>query len=166
MDYSLLEIRQIEAYYNIELPTAYKRMMMLIGCKILSNLPHQKTYYRTIYKIQEEMKLRTEDKEDDIAKGFITQKYKSKNGTIHGVEKAFFITNCLTHHNNIEHSKVYFIEPTRQNDCPVYAWIYDGYSGESSIHRISDEIEEWLIQVSCSLHLELQMKKIFSKSPF
>ena len=53
MKYSLLEIKQIEAYYNIKLPVSYKIMMMLIGRKILNNLPRQESYYGSIYRIQE-----------------------------------------------------------------------------------------------------------------
>jgi hypothetical protein len=161
MEYSLLEISEIEAYYNIELPIVYKRMMMLIGRKILNNLPHQTTYYPTIYKIQEKMTLLTRNGGNDITHG-----YKADDGMIHGLERAFFITNCLTHHNNPEHSKVYFIKPTGQRDCPVYGWIYNGYSGESTIHKISNGIEEWLVEVSCVLSIELDIKKIFSITPF
>jgi hypothetical protein len=161
MGYSFSELSEIEDYYSIELPIVYKRMMMLIGHKILTNIPNQKTYYRTIYKVQEKMTLLTKDGENEITHGYTDEK-----GITHGVEKAFFVTNCLTHHDNIEHSKTYFIEPTGHRDCPVYAWIYDGYSGESSIYKISNGIEEWLSEVSCRLSLELQINKIFNKSPF
>jgi hypothetical protein len=160
MEYSLLEINEIEAYYNIKLPFVYKRMMMLIGTKILNNLPSQTTYYRSIYRVQEKMKSLTKEIEDD---GYL---WKYEGIMSHGLEKAFFITNCVKHDNNIEHDKIYFIEPKEQNDCPVYAWIYNGYSAEISIDKSSDGIEEWLLEISCALHVELQFKKIFHRSRF
>ncbi len=149
MEYSLLEINEIEAYYNIKFPVSYKRIMMLIGRKILNNLPRQESYYGSIYRIQEKNISLTEDDENDIT-------YKLKN--------VFFITNSLKYYPGVESSVVYFIEPRGQHDCPVNAWIYDGYSDESSIEKISDGIEEWLEKISCTLHLELQVKKIFNRS--
>lgn len=158
--YSLLEISEIETYYNIKFPFAYKRMMMLIGKKILNDLPSQKTYYHSIYRVQEKMKSLTKEIEYDK----FSWEYE---GIIsHGLEKAFFITNCLNHDNNIEHDKVYFIEPKEQNDCSVYVWIYNGYSTEISIDKISDGIEEWLLEIGCALYIELQLKKIFNIIPF
>jgi hypothetical protein len=149
MEYSLVEIKRIESYYNIKLPVSYKRMMMLIGRKILNNLPRQESYYGSIYRIQEKNISLTEDDENDIT-------YKLKN--------VFFITNSLTYYPGVESSVVCFIEPRGQNDCPVNAWIYDGSAGESSIEKISDGIEEWLEKISCTLYLELQVRKIFNRS--
>jgi hypothetical protein len=148
MEYSLLEINEIEAYYNTKLSLAYKTMMMLIGRKVLNNLPYQDSYFRSIYKIQEKVALLT------------------KNDITHGLEKAFFITNILKHRNDPEDLIVYFIEPAGQKDNPVYAWFYNGYSGESSIDKISDGIEDWLLDISCVLYVELQTKKIFSRISF
>ncbi len=147
MKYSLAEIAEIEAHYNILLPKTYKIMLFLIGEKITNFNKNTSTKTSvSIYKIQEKIKNSIENFES------------SEESIAYKLNNVFFLTNSLVCVEDIKH---YFIELTYEKDCPVYCWTYHGYSDTNSIEKNYDTIEEWLYKINPVLFFELQARKMF-----
>jgi hypothetical protein len=148
-NYSIEQIRHIEQFYEIHLPLAYKKILILLGDRILNfNKEHE---ILSIYKIQERIISLTED---------------DKNDPTYRLKKCFFITNDITYYEYQEFKTFhYFIEPIKTSpaplDSPVYSWRYCEHLDRHLIEKFSDSTEEWLCKVSKKLYLEFQLKKTF-----
>jgi SMI1-KNR4 cell-wall len=147
MKYSLVEISEIEARYNISLPRVYKLMLLLIGEKIMDfNKYTQAKSSKSICQIQRKI--------IDSIKSYESSEEKIS----HRLNDVFYITSSLEFDEDTKH---YFIRSNNESDCPVYCWTYHGSSDTNSIEKISETLEEWLYEMSCVVYLEWQLRKVF-----
>jgi hypothetical protein len=155
--FSYSEIRQIEEFYNIRLPLKYKAVLFYVGEKIIHI---QQDRFQvidnieplSIYKIQSIMRVGENDSCYD------RDEFELNNRLMN----VFFLTIFMPYKNEYLASISYFIEPQGQEDCPVYAWIYNEVLNTNSIEKNSNSIEEWLCKIDYPLYLEFQIKKKLS----
>jgi hypothetical protein len=157
--FSRSQIKKIEEYYNINLPAAYKIVLFIVGEKIINFLQKQSQPINdseplSIYKIQTEMKVSEDDPACDEPE------------LVNRLSNVFFLTNFVSYKNQELVNISYFIDLQGQENRPVYGWIYHNGYDANSIEKISDTIEEWLSQLSFTIYVEYQMKKIFCDISF
>jgi SMI1 / KNR4 family (SUKH-1) len=143
MPFTPNEIENIESTYGISLPASYKKMLLVIGDKLLDTKPSFLAPDLNIYTLQEDAKEMMEAMEED---GIIFS-YQLTN--------AFFImmlsSTILT--------RYYFIHPLGQKDCSVYCWkIYDDLN---LVEEVSSTIDGWLCEASFFLYVEAKVKGLF-----
>ncbi|HEY9693757.1 MAG TPA: hypothetical protein V6D15_16245 [Oculatellaceae cyanobacterium] len=157
MLFSCSYIKEIEVYYNIVLPLEYKKAFYLIGDKIMnisSKSLSKDTPSLSVYEIQKEVNINDDDGSRD--EPYLTDR----------LTNVFFITTFIKYVKDDDFlTAAYFIDP-QEEDCAVYAWIYDNGYDTSSIEKISDNIEEWLKRIDPLLYFELQLKKLVCDTPY
>jgi hypothetical protein len=157
--FSRSQIKQIEEYYSVILPVAYKMVLFMVGEKIINFLQKQHQSIRdseplSVYKIQTEMKVSEDDSACDEVE------------LVNRLSSVFFLTNFVSYKNQEIINISYFIDPQGQDNCPVYGWICHNGNDTNSIEKISDNIEGWLSQLSYPLYIEYQLKKKFCAISF
>jgi SMI1 / KNR4 family (SUKH-1) len=143
MPFTPNEIENIESTYGISLPASYKKILLVIGDKLLDTKPSFLAPDLTIYTLQEEAKEMMEAMEED--------------GDIFSdqLTNAFFIMNLSSDILN----RYYFIHPLGQKDCSVYCWkIYDDLN---LVEEVSSTINGWLCETNFSLYVEAKVKGLF-----
>ncbi|HEY9692312.1 MAG TPA: SMI1/KNR4 family protein [Oculatellaceae cyanobacterium] len=150
-NFSALKISQLESHYKVAFPQSYKKILALIGTKVINisieNI-HNKNIFNhnrntSIYDIQDEMM-------ESIVEYEISR--------LHNLN-IFFLTAFLRH-TDCEFV-AYFIEANGGDDCPVYRWMMDGTFDTDLVEKYSDNIEQWLYKINPILYIELQLKKMF-----
>jgi hypothetical protein len=143
MPFTLNEIENIESTYGISLPVSYKKILLIIGNKLLDTKPSFLAPDLTIYTLQEEAKEMMEAMEED---GDIFS-YQLTN--------AFFVMSL----SSDVLTRYYFIHPLGQKDCSVYCWkIYDDLN---LVEEVSSTIDGWLCETSFFLYMEAKIKGFF-----
>jgi hypothetical protein len=143
MPFTPNEIENIESTYGISLPASYKKMLLVIGDKLLDTKPSFLAPDLNIYTLQEDAKEMMEAMEED---GIIFS-YQLTN--------AFFImmlsSTILT--------RYYFIHPLGQKDCSVYCW--ETYDDVNLVEEVSSTIDGWLCKTDFFLYVEAKVKGLF-----
>jgi hypothetical protein len=152
--FSPSSIKSIENYYGIRLPIAYKRILLLVGDKMMDFLRKQHSIIDdieplSIYKIQKVMKVSEDDPADDEPE------------LVSRLLNVFWLTDFISYKDGLSSLEniSYFVDPQEQEDCFVYGWIYDNGSDTNSIIKVANTLEEWLYKLSFPLYVEFKIKK-------
>jgi hypothetical protein len=143
MSFTPDEIENIESTYGISLPVSYKKILLVVGDKLLDTKPSFLAPDLTIYTLQEDAKEMMEAMEEDriIFSDQLTN--------------AFFVMML----SSPVLTRYYFIHPHGQKDCSVYCWkIYDDLN---LVEEVSSTIDGWLCEVDFFLCVEAKVKVFF-----
>jgi hypothetical protein len=149
MNYSSINVQEIEEFYNMSFPSTYKDILFLIGDK-LTEFSRRQT--RSI-SIQSKEKISIYDIQNHMLEWANECEINELlNSNI------FFITTFLILTDRTSVS--YFIKPNGGIDCSVYMWIIDNIDDDKdSIEKNSSSIEQWLCKINPLLYLEYKARK-------
>jgi hypothetical protein len=137
------EIENIESTYGISLPVSYKKILLVVGDKLLDIKPSFLAPDLTIYTLQEHAKKMMRATEED------------GNTLSDRLTDAFFIMNLSSDIS----SRYCFIHPLGQKDCSVYCW--ETYDDVNLVEEVSSTIDGWLCKTDFFLYVEAKVKGLF-----